>query len=177
VTTGSGHNQRFSTVTPRSTRAVRGNNSIAFGGRNLAQTRSARAPSDVTRGWDHGHSHDWNHHRWGWRGNDWVILDGGYGYGYPYYGYGNGYDYGYASDYPYGGGYVESAPGYGGAANGDSLAAQVQDALNQNGYDAGPADGDVGPQTRDAIAAFQQDHGLAATGRINSALLGALRID
>jgi hypothetical protein len=154
------------------TNRVRGNNSIAFGGHNFAGANTGRVPGDVSRGWDHGHSHNWGNHRWGWRGNDWVILDGGYydGYGYDSY------------DYPYGYGYVDpgyAQPQYSDAAPaaGDNLAADVQQALDQNGYDAGPADGDVGPQTRNAIAAFQQDHGLNPTGRINTPLLRALRID
>lgn len=156
------------------------NNSIAFGGHgNFAGANTARVPNDVSRGWDHGHTHDWNHHHWGFRNGGWFILDDGY-YGYPYYGYGwNGGGY---YDTPYGYAYSDAADDGSGyaqqpAPTGDSLATDVQAALNQQGYDAGPADGDVGPQTRNAIAAFQQDHGLTPTGRINSALLSALKID
>lgn len=39
---------------------------------------------------------------------------------------------------------------------------QVQDALHKLGYYNGPADGIIGPETRKAIKAFQQDQGLRA---------------
>ena len=40
----------------------------------------------------------------------------------------------------------------------------IQKALKKAGYYNGPLDGKVGPGTRDAIAAFQKDNGLAADG-------------
>jgi hypothetical protein len=56
------------------------------------------------------------------------------------------------------------------------LVAQVQSALDRRGYDAGPVDGIAGAQTRDAIATYQADNGLAATGNINDTLLQSLNL-
>ena len=52
----------------------------------------------------------------------------------------------------------------------------VQAALNARGYDAGPADGALGPRTRAAIRAFQTETGLASTGAIDEALLASLEV-
>ncbi len=120
------------------------------------------APSDVSHGWDHGHEHYWNNHAYRWHDNAWIIVDGGYDYGYPYY----GYDYSDSPDYV-------TAPTTV-VRRGGSVGADVQTALAQAGYYQGPVDGVVGPQTRNAIAGFQQDHGLAPTGNINGALLSDL---
>jgi Putative peptidoglycan binding domain len=59
---------------------------------------------------------------------------------------------------------------------GDSLAADVQRALRSRGYYRGYVDGDIGAGSRAAIRAYQADHGLAITGRIDSVLLRSLRI-
>jgi localization factor PodJL len=50
----------------------------------------------------------------------------------------------------------------------------VQALLNKAGYDAGMADGLIGNKTRQAIAAFQEDHGLQPTGRIDEGMVRAL---
>lgn len=50
----------------------------------------------------------------------------------------------------------------------------VQGALAARGYSPGPADGLMGPRTRDAIAAFEQARGLPVTGQPTAALLSAL---
>jgi peptidoglycan hydrolase-like protein with peptidoglycan-binding domain len=52
----------------------------------------------------------------------------------------------------------------------------VQAALNARGYDAGPADGALGPRTRAAIRAFQAEVGLSSTGAVDAALLASLDI-
>jgi len=52
----------------------------------------------------------------------------------------------------------------------------VQTALNARGFDAGPADGALGPRTRAAIRAFQVESGIAASGEIDAALLASLGI-
>ncbi|NIJ42908.1 localization factor PodJL [Parvibaculum indicum] len=49
--------------------------------------------------------------------------------------------------------------------------AQAQSLLNALGYDAGPADGMMGPRTRDAIAAFQKANGFAPSGKVTPELL------
>ena len=150
--------------------ALRGQNqrpapSVAYGGQSNYGTgrtnnRGFLPPVTVSRGWDHGRNYSWNNHQYGWRNNAWLIIDGGYGYGYPY---------GYGSPAPiYPSGY--SMP------NSYGLRESVQQALDQDGYQAGPPDGVIGQQTRNAIAAFQSDHGLNPTGQINPPLLSALGI-
>ena len=50
----------------------------------------------------------------------------------------------------------------------------IQQILNKNGYDAGGADGLMGQRTKAAIAAFQKDNGMAATGEVDEKLVRAL---
>lgn len=50
----------------------------------------------------------------------------------------------------------------------------IQGILNNNGYDAGPADGVMGARTKAAIKAFQTDSGLTPNGQIDDALVKAL---
>ncbi|MEO5321709.1 peptidoglycan-binding protein [Mesorhizobium sp. CC13] len=50
----------------------------------------------------------------------------------------------------------------------------VQAILNKNGYDAGKPDGMMGQKTKDAIAAFQKDNGMAPTGEVDRKLVQAL---
>ena len=53
---------------------------------------------------------------------------------------------------------------------------QVQAALNVAGYNAGPADGALGPKSRAAISRYQSDNNLGATGEVNGELLASLGI-
>lgn len=53
--------------------------------------------------------------------------------------------------------------------------AEIQRRLNQLGYAAGDVDGRLGGRTRQAIAAFQRDQGLAPTGNPDAGVLSALR--
>lgn len=53
---------------------------------------------------------------------------------------------------------------------------QLQQALNQQGFEAGEADGIPGPSTRSAISRWQQKNGLIADGFISRELLDALNI-
>jgi localization factor PodJL len=50
----------------------------------------------------------------------------------------------------------------------------VQLILNKNGYEAGSADGVMGGKTKAAIAQFQKDNGMQATGEIDETLVRAL---
>jgi hypothetical protein len=138
------------------------NSTMAFGGTQRGNNLAFQPPNDVTRGWDHGSVQNWNHHHYRWDNGNWVIIDGGFYGDYPYGYYDGGVPY---SDY-----YSGYAPAYGGG----SLVANVQNALDQMGYNAGPADGAMGPQTANALASFQSDHGLPATGQIDSPTLRAL---
>jgi localization factor PodJL len=55
------------------------------------------------------------------------------------------------------------------------LVRQVQDLLAARGFDVGPADGRFGPRTRSALAAFQEELGLPATGEIDAGVVVALQ--
>lgn len=51
---------------------------------------------------------------------------------------------------------------------------QIQVLLEDAGFDPGPIDGHWGPRTQRALAAFQRDHGLQASGEPDAATLDAL---
>src|SRR5205085_2235096 len=85
------------------------------------------------------------------------------GYWYPAWGYYPGYTYEY--DGP--------IYGYNGLAP-DQVTVNVQVQLQRDGYYSGAIDGVLGPQTREAIAAFQADHGLAITSAIDEPTLATL---
>jgi His-Xaa-Ser repeat protein HxsA len=53
---------------------------------------------------------------------------------------------------------------------------RVQIALMVKGYDPGPADGDLKPQTREALRAFQDASGLKASGNMDMDTLHALGV-
>lgn len=61
------------------------------------------------------------------------------------------------------------------AAPSVALVTETQVALTDLGYGPGPADGIIGPQTKDAIARFQDDYGLSATPWVGEALVAQLR--
>jgi hypothetical protein len=92
-------------------------------------------------------------------------------FGFPYWWYPYPYYYGYPYDYgPY-----DYSPVY------DyrywyGLATAVQTKLAERGYYHGPIDGLMGSGSREAIQAFQQAQGLPVTGRIDPALLKALKL-
>jgi localization factor PodJL len=50
----------------------------------------------------------------------------------------------------------------------------IQEALQDQGYYAGEIDGQLGQQTRDALAAYQRDHNLELTAAIDEATVQAL---
>ncbi|WP_319498648.1 peptidoglycan-binding protein [uncultured Cohaesibacter sp.] len=62
----------------------------------------------------------------------------------------------------------------GGFAVTQGVVAKTQAMLGALGYNAGPADGQMGPRTRMAIRNFQEIAGLKVTGQIDAALLDAL---
>jgi hypothetical protein len=107
------------------------------------------------------------------------VYYGGYGgyyggYGYGGYGYGGGY-YGPSVSLSY-----TSVPRVYDRAryadNDSSLEVDVQRALKRRGYYRGSIDGDIGPASREAIRAYQSEHGLSPTGRIDSTLLRSLNV-
>jgi hypothetical protein len=114
-----------------------------------------------------------------WRGRDWwhshcsrvVFVLGGWwgwngGYWYPAWGY-DPYGW-YSYDGPIYTGYADVTP--------DQVLVNVQVALRDQGYYAGAIDGDMGPQTRAALAAFQADNGLAVTSTVDQPTLQTLGV-
>jgi len=105
----------------------------------------------------------WNSHF-----NRIVFVFGGWyywnaGWWYPAWGYAPGAYYAY------------DGPIY--AYNGlppDQVTANVQTALQQQGYYQGEVDGLLGPITRDALANYQRDHGLYETAAIDQPTLESL---
>lgn len=98
-----------------------------------------------------------------------VFVTGGYyywdaGYWFPAFGYDSLYDY-----------YEYNGPIYTyGNLLPDQVIINVQRALQQLGYYAGGLTGSLGTSTRAALAAYQQDAGLAVTGAIDAPTVEAL---
>ena len=112
------------------------------------------------------HDQGWYHSHY----NNVVLIGGGYyffnqGYWFPAWGYSASAQY-----YPYDG------PIYAGhgAEPPDKVIAQTQDLLQQMGYYKGEVDGLLGPLTREALTAYQNDNGLAATAAIDQPTLDSL---
>jgi hypothetical protein len=112
----------------------------------------------------------WHDHNW-WRShhNRIILNSGGYyywdnGYYYPAWGYDSAYEY-----YPYDG------PIY--SYNDmplDQEIANIQTALQQQGFYQGEIDGLMGPQTRAALAQYQQANGLETTAAIDQPTVESL---
>lgn len=147
--------------------------------RNVAVNRAANAR--VVNNWRnarfrgsnyaafYNYNRQWHDRGW-WRNHHSriVFVLGGWwywnaGYWYPAWGYDS------KAYYPYDGpiyGYGELAP--------DRIIVNVQVALQRDGYYAGPTDGMLGSQTREALAAFQADHGLTVTSAVDGPTLQTL---
>jgi len=111
------------------------------------------------------HDRSW----WRSRYNRIVLFGGGYyywdnNYWYPAYGYDPYYST-YAYDEPIYG-YNDLPPG--------QVIANVQTALQEQGYYRDAVDGLIGPNTRAALSAFQRDQGLPITAAIDGPTLQAL---
>jgi hypothetical protein len=110
------------------------------------------------------HDRSWWHSHY----NRVIFVYGGWyawnsGWWYPAWGYApNSY---YAYDGPIYG-YNSLPP--------DQVVANVQAALQQQGYYEGDVDGLLGPITREAIAGYQADHGLYTTSAIDQPTLESL---
>ena len=133
--------------------------------------------------WNRNADHWWHGHRCHFFNGAWFIFDVGfdpwwpwwyypydyYAYGYPYpYSYGYQYDPGYydSSVYDDQNSYVDHS--------GNSTMAAVQERLAREGYYRGQIDGVFGPETRAAIANYQSNHGLRATGVLTNETLAGL---
>ena len=124
-------------------------------GKNYWAFRNYR-PSWHDRGWWHSHY------------NRVVFAYGGWyywnsGWWYPAWGYAPNSYYAYDGPiYAY-----NSLPP-------DQVVANVQAALQEQGYYQGEVDGLLGPLTREAIAGYQRDHGLYTTSAIDQPTLESL---
>jgi len=101
------------------------------------------------------------------------LIGGGYyyfdgGYWYPAWGYQPSAQY-----------YVYDGPIYAGrsAERLDRVIADVQAALQVQGYYKGEVDGLLGPLTREALTGYQTDHGLYTTAAIDEPTLDSLGLD
>ena len=56
------------------------------------------------------------------------------------------------------------------------LVRSAQQSLNDRGFNAGPVDGQWGPNTQAAVRDFQQANGLAQTGNLDSSTINALGV-
>jgi hypothetical protein len=174
----------------RNANEFRGRNNVATNrNRNLAVNRTGNAAyyrggnvritnnwrGDAFRGQRYAafrnYNRQWHDRSW-WRSHyDRIIFvnNGWYywnaGYWFPAWGYAPSVSY------------VYDGPIY--AYNGwtpDRVTVDVQEQLARAGYYDGPIDGVLGPMTREAIAAFQADNGLAVTSAIDEPTLATLGI-
>src|SRR5882724_3676639 len=131
--------------------------SAAFSGRQYAAFRNYHRQWH-DRGWWRSH-----YDRIVFVNSGWYYWNAGYWF--PAWGYAPSAYYAY--DGP--------IYGYNGLAP-DRVIVDVQSQLQRDGYYDGPVDGLLGPMTREAIAAFQADHGLAVTSVIDEPTLATLGI-
>jgi len=141
----------------------------------------AQHSANWRRDWNRNADHWWHGHRCHFFNGSWVIFDTGFypwwGWPYwdPYYYYGYGYGYGDPNGYDpnYYGEQDDDQNAYA-EQSGNSTIAAVQERLAHDGYYRGQVDGLFGPETRAAIAQFQNNHGLRVTGALTSDTLAAL---
>jgi hypothetical protein len=174
----------------RNANEFRGRNNVATNrNRNFAVNRTGNAAyyrrgnvritnnwrGDAFRGQRYAafrnYNRQWHDRSW-WRSHyDRIIFvnNGWYywnaGYWFPAWGYAPSVSY------------VYDGPIY--AYNGwtpDRVTVDVQEQLARAGYYDGPIDGVLGPMTREAIAAYQADNGLAITSAIDEPTLATLGI-
>ena len=98
-----------------------------------------------------------------------FVVGVGDPYYYPYYPY-----YGYDDYGPEPAAYAVTSNSH--SSVHESMAVQVQRILAQQGYYHGDIDGIIGPQSRAAIVAYQQKHGLDQSGIIDATLLKSLQL-
>lgn len=147
-------------------RAASGNSARATDAQSVPRDNDRNADSRAAERDHHEfHDRDW------WRQHCPVIVfvNLGYyyldaGYWYPCWGYDPNSDYS-----NYGGpvyAYNNQTP--------DQVIADVQSALQQEGYYSGPITGSLDEQTRAALAAYQRDNGLTITGNADEATVESL---
>ena len=150
-----------------------GRNFAYYRGRNVAVNNNFHSAAFSGRQYAafRNYNRQWHDRSW-WRNHydRIVFVNGGWyywntGYWFPAWGYA-------ASAY-----YAFDGPiyGYNGLAP-DRVIVDVQSQLQRDGYYDGAVDGVLGPTTREAIAAFQADNGLAVTSVIDEPTLATLGI-
>jgi hypothetical protein len=172
----------------RNANEFRGRNNVAINrNRNVAVNRTGNAA--YYRGGNARITNNWrgdafrgqryaafrNYHRQ-WHDRSWwtshynriVFVNNGWyywnaGYWFPAWGYAPSVSYVYDGPIY---GYNELSP--------DQVTVNVQEQLARAGYYDGPIDGMLGPMTREAIAAYQADNGLAVTSAIDEPTLATL---
>ena len=141
----------------------------------------AQRSANWNRNWDRSRDHNWHGHHCRFINGSWVIFDLGF---YPWWADWYPYDY-YAYPYSYDPGYDDSGvyqneEYYGENGNGspgqyaDSTVTAAQERLAREGYYNGAIDGVLGTETRRAIARYQSNHGLRATGALTRDTLDAM---
>jgi Putative peptidoglycan binding domain len=153
-----------------------GTNHVAnYRGRNVTIVNNWQQPrfsgnANYSAFYNYANYANWHDRSW-WNNHysNVVFVLGGWwywdaGYWYPAWGYDP-----YAS-------YVYAGPIYTGSAEltPHEIVANVQAELSDWDYDPGPVDGMLGPQTREALSAFQADHGLLVTSAIDRPTLRTL---
>ena len=146
-------------------------NAAFYRGRNATVTNNWRG--DAFRGQRYTAFRNYNrrwHDRGWWRSHYTriVFVNSGWwywnaGYWFPAWGYAPSVSY------------VYDGPVY--SYNGlspDQVTVNVQQQLAAAGYYDGPIDGELGPMTREAIANYQADNGLAVTSAIDEPTLAAM---
>ena len=170
----------------RNTNEFRSRNNVAFNReRNFNRTENAafyrRGNVRITNSWRgeafrgqryatfRNYQRQWHDRSW-WRShyNRIIFVNNGWyywnaGYWFPAWGYAPSVTY------------VYDGPIYGyNGLSPDQVTVNVQEQLARAGYYDGPIDGMLGPMTREAIAAFQADNGLAITSAIDEPTLATL---
>lgn len=172
----------------RNTNEFRNRNNVAINGnRNLTVNRTQNAAFyrganvRVTNNWRgeafrgqryaafRNYNRQWHDRSW-WRShytrivfvnNGWYYWNAGYWF--PAWGYAPSVSY------------VYDGPIYGyNGLSPDQVTVNVQEQLAAAGYYDGPIDGVLGPMTREAIAAYQADNGLAVTSAIDEPTLATM---
>ena len=151
---------------PSDNNTSNGNKIVTNDGRGKTSNNSGNNYANAMRRYRHErHDCDW------WKQHYVVIvlIGGGYyyhdaGYWYPAWGYDPNYErYDYDGPiYTYG----NLLP--------DQVIINVQRVLQQLGYYRGDLNGSLGVDTRNALAAYQQDYGLDATGIVDEATVRSL---
>jgi len=167
-TTTTTNNRNWNTNSSRTTT----NNNNRNWNNNNTNKNWRNNPSGTWTFEDARRHHRRDHHDRSWwrsRYNRISLFGGGYyywdnNYWYPAYGYDPYYST-YAYDEPIYG-YNNLQPG--------QVIANVQTALQEQGYYDDAVDGLIGPRTRAALSNFQRDHGLSITAAIDGPTLQAL---